>query len=315
MERGEGMQNRMEAETAMTAVITADLGANNLGAIGPTQLDDSVRAGIDQEIDRPELRVAVDTTRWCCVDGRCKFHSQPGEAQPGQIAGSLTTTEVSVEFMVNPEPTKQSEIVDQKSKEAAEDGITVEDHGDEGKAEDGCGAKAHQRRVLAHMAENVDIVAPRAVTVGNAAGLDKYGVNPDEVVAAIVQGGEAAADDTLWDVTPKEAADIVRDNGGEYRELTGKHLELKAVVELVKDKTFDGTVFAERQIAEYGEEAQVFVVSLGAYVDMQFERGRKRGKTDQQIALECYAAIAFQIGVCKVLGNENLEAGLLPAAA
>jgi hypothetical protein len=215
--------------------------------------------------------------------------------------------------MVNPDPAPQSQVFEEISKQAAEDEITIVVHGDTNKKEGGCAAAAYDRDILAYSAANVDIVAPLTIAVGNAVGLDldDAGVSEDEVVELFVNGGKNAEKKELFDVTPAEKKDIQQMHGARYIEFATLHNEKKAVVGTDPEHTFNGTGFAKDHVDNDGENEQVFVVSAAAFVKVAFERDQKRGIDKKQTTLRCLAAIGYNIGVAKFLGNENLEAGLI----
>lgn len=303
---GERMEDRMA-----TTVISTDLGPNNKGSIGPTHLDDSKRSQIDDDISKPEYRVGINSNEWHCVDDRFLVDPETGEEYPGQIAGSVPVSETAAEFMINKDPKKLSEVLAAKTLRAVNEGLEVFVHGDEAHGKDGCGANSKLRMTLQSNAENVDHVAPRKLALGKAVGLDKFGITEDDVVGLIIQGGRAANQDELWDVDASDSIDIMVANGAIYEEYKGPHYGVKVVVETDKDKTFNGSKFSEDHTFEDADPEKVFVASLGAYVEKAFERGRANGRSDYDIALECYAVIAFQVGVPKEIGNENLEVAIL----
>jgi hypothetical protein len=248
----------------------------------------------------------VNLNEWHCVDGGCQFELNDDGEYPGQISGGSAITETAGEFMTNASPKTEGQVLADKTDEQVADGIEVVAHGDKAHGKDGCGANAKMRDALRHNAENAVEVIPIVEALGKLAGLESFGITQEDIQRLVEDGGAAAANDELWDVTPAEAVDIQLAYGAKYEELDRVHAEETVAVDVSEDMTINNAQYTRNH-----EGAQVFVAALGAYTKRMIELDRKLGKSDRDIALGRYAAIAFQVGVCKVLGNKNLEAAVL----
>lgn len=317
MEESElNMAKKFEEEILMgdvLSVTSTDLGEGNLGGIGPAVIDDSIRSVIDQEIENSEYHYPVKDNEWWCVVGRLRIETSKGDRYPAQIAGSIPVSETAAEYMTNSSPAPISQVIADKTQLAVSDGLEVVVHGDSGHGKTGCAANKLDRDILRSNAANIDQVAPRTLAIGKLAGLDldRAGLTEDDIVGLISQGGKASDDDKLFDASTEEKIDIMVNNGAKYEELSGDHQEKKVVVVTDPETTFNGTAFAQTHANDDGSQDEVFVASVATYVELAYERGKQRGLSETEIAKQCFAVIAFNIGVAKQVGNQNLEAAIL----
>jgi hypothetical protein len=300
-------------------VIPFDLGDNNIGAFGPNEDELPHLPRYIDALARPEYsKLASD--EWTCVDGRCSERelaeiadgSIPEAARP-QIAGSKVTTDVAAEMMGTPGTVhKRSVLNAEKTRENIKNGQRIIVHGDTFKNKAGCIANAEIRAVLHFNAANTDIVAPVVWSGVKAAGLDTW-VTGEDVASAIMNGKINADNEELWDVTAERAVDIQVENGAEYEELLGSHGELLERIDL-SDGAFAKATYV-RDHSYDGKQRQAFSASVGRYKTIAFEIAANEGRTERDAAIQVMRAIAYNVGISKMLKNDRMPvAAVTPVA-
>lgn len=298
-------------EQAMQHAFTAavvELGEHNEGSFGPTTDVEARFSDLVDKVARPEYR-RKPTGNWRCVDGRKdeKGAVEDAEYADGQVPGSLPITNTAGDMM-NPEATdlRLSERVAANTQEAVADGHEVTVHGDDHAEEEGCAANLKMRETLAKTAENSDIVAPLAWAECQMTGLDQH-VAEEDVMDAIIAGGERAKDDKVWDATAKQVIGIAVANGAQYQRLKGKHREAGVAVTLDAGVTHDTQAFARANRSADGERVELFGLSAGEYVATTIRDTVARGGSERDGALKAMRGLIYATGLCKKIGSNNLR--------
>lgn len=289
------------------------LGSTNAGSIGNSETTVETRAAITADVSNPEYIVPVDRWRSCCVDGGLDEQLNPNGEYPSQLAGSIVTSESAAELMVGSQSKPLSQITAEKTKLAVSDGIEVVVHGDTNKGKLGCAANAYLKDVLQYNQEHAEEVAGLVEALAGLSGLDmtKYGLGQEDVLRIIDQGAKAATNSQIIDVDPPQNTDIAVENGAQYVELDRVHSEQAVVVSTSTDYTFNGTNYSKQHDDGDGNPPQYFVVSLASYVESAFKRGQNHGVDAKDTARLVLGVMAFNVGVAKYIGNQNLEAAVL----
>lgn len=294
----------------MRDVQIIDLGPNNDGAFGP-------RALYANDPERLAAEVAPNKYRrrfsgvWRCVDGRGRADGavEDPEVADAQTPGSLPFTNTAGDLMDSRRSgPRVSECVARNTREAVEGGKKVKVHGDDHghrQNKSGCAANRDMRLAFRHIGANADIIAPSVWMLVQAKGLDQH-VTQDDVADAITTAGRIAEDDSVWDVTAEQAIDIALENGAEYEELTGPHMEQGAAVELDDDTAFAARQFAADHQHEDGED-QLFVETIGIYVKTIMEDGKKVGIPPRESALKAMRGLVYCIGLPKKIVTKYLR--------
>jgi hypothetical protein len=303
----EDITYKQETLTMPEILAVTDLGKNNKGTISAADVDSVALQSLINDLARPEYR-KKPTNRFRCVDGRLPeggLQPESDEADP-QGAGGEPVFEPIIDFMIETEnDEKLSSKVVRHTKRAKGHGRPVVMHGDNRKGKGGCGANAKKREVLLMNAENADIIAPKAWSVSEAAGISHLLVQ-DDVIKLILTGKENAERDELWDITPEQHVDIAVENGAEYEELIEEHAE-KVINVDVSEYAFDEESYMRDHPNpnKPGSSYEAFVASVGVYKKIAFEDAAKEGKTDRDAALRVLGFILFNIGVPKELTAEE----------
>lgn len=315
MERGYFSMAEHPEEEVLVPTTHTGLGPLNDGEFGPTPSTDRVRLYSDASQERYHLPA---TDVWVCVDGRGEAEDEPSsetEVNP-QMPGTLSITNTAADFM-NPQKVgalRLSETVAVNTSRALAHGNELIVHGDEARGKDGCAARAMLRPALAYGAANVDIIAPVVWIVSKGFGLDRFGITQKDVVDSIVAGGETAKNDTVWDATPEQVADIEIAHGATYVKLPGKHRERFAGLELAAHTAYDNRGFARDHQNENGEEDQGFAAAVGKYVHDTFTERVTDGYTPRDAALHAMRGVAYLVALTKKISNQEMEALLFGEA-
>lgn len=308
-----GTERTGEMGKAQLVVQTVSLGAGNEGSIGPDTTADAELAAIREANASPEY-ARRPSKRWVCVDGRLfeeealltNFDQE--EADP-QIGGGIAVSETAAEFQLADRPQPLSVTIADKTESAIDDGLQVTVHGDEEKAEDGCAALLKLRHTLQYNADHRDVVAPLTFAITGALGINDL-LTEKDVIVAIETGERNANNDLLWDATPKEASRTIVEHGGSYLVCVGKHGE-KSIRADVTEGAFAKAKFVHDFGNKYGKTIEQFVASFGAYKTETFRRAALHNKTEREAALQVMAVVAFNLGLCKVLSNEIMQADIV----
>ncbi|MEK7600112.1 MAG: hypothetical protein AAB462_03710 [Patescibacteria group bacterium] len=299
-------------------VAVTDLGPRNKGTFGP-------HAGIAEadcvaiaEAAASEAYTREPTNRWRCVDGRQSPEEVQGAGRVGeayadpQIAGSIPVSETAAAFMDEPTSHKpHSQNLADKTRQAIEDGLEVIVHGDDANHKAGCKANVDVRNALLFNAENSDVVVPKVWEISKALGLQHW-IDEDDVTKSVVSGAVAAKNDSLWDVTPEQAVDIMVANGAEYEELVDVHSEMTERVDITPT-TFDKTSFIQDHSTP-ASKVQAFAASLGCYKQEAFRRAAIHGQHEREAALQTMRVVLFNAGLSKTLITEGTKVGLVVPA-
>lgn len=299
----------------MLELTVIDLGPNNTGTFGPDDLNPALKQQVIQDLAKPEYSKPASNT-WICVDGRSSAR-EIARAQPGavheadnQIAGSKPISETAADMMTEPSEQRPVSVgLAENTKAAVANGDVIIVHGDDHNHENGCAANRFMRPVLLFSAENADVIAPKVWAVAEAMGLDKF-VTKDDVTQSILNGKQAADKEELWDVTPKEAVEIMVANGAEYEEYQGPHFEATERISLVEDEAFDKTGYAIDHSTP-DRPIQAFAASVGKYVKDTFERAEKSGQSEREAALKSLRVAIYNVGLSKMLITELTQIGLI----
>ncbi len=288
-----------------------DMGANNVGALGPAGLDDEKRHQVAQALIAPEYSLPA-SNRWICIDGRCSPNEmglvdERLDADP-QTAGSIPNTDTAVSYMGDPSTHRpRSEVVAKATTSAIEDGLAVVVHGDEAKRKAGCAANALLREVLSFSSDNIEVLAPSLWRACQNLGLDQW-ISEDDVYESATNGKAAAANDELWDCTPEEVVDIAIEAGAEYEEYQGAHGEV-----IDREDHTEGA-FAKplfNQDHSKDRPIQVFSTSAGKYKSEAFRRAGLHGRSEREAALDTMRAKLFNRAAKKMLMSEEAQIGVV----
>lgn len=289
-----------EPQKLQTTIVS--LGEGNIGKIGPENQDSTSFERIKSDIGE----TATASQTWICVDGRVNldgsFEDYDGKF-PAQIAGGIVISDTAADIMSGFDGNKLSELVKNNTIKSLNQGFDVTVHGDQHAGKFGCGANKLLRGVLESNARNTAVVAPIAWSLSQALGIDEH-LSSNDVSRYIENGKQAADDYDLWDINPDEVVDLVVENGGKYEVVVGEHTEQIVRLDLTSDGTFNKAKFLDEHSG-----LGAFGASLGAYSKAIFERygiGNERAAS-----LHVLGAVLFNVGVCKQLGNEKLEAVLV----
>jgi hypothetical protein len=289
-------------------IVITSLGEGNVGSLGPNDLTTEQRQQVINDLAHPEYSVTA-SNRWICVDGRlCQAELEAvdstSEIADPQTSGGKVLSDMAARLMGDPEDHKLvSQLATILTRENIEDNIRVTVHGDTTKHKEGCKANASMREALSFNAENADIVAPIAWSVGRALGLNEW-LQEDDVVTSIVNGKTAAEHTETWDVSAVEIRDIIVANGGEYIELEADHNE-----KAIRIDTTVGAFAKAKYVRDHSNVEQIiqsFSASLGCYKKVTFEIAQKRGLTEREAALQTLRVILFNLGLSKILSNEEM---------
>jgi hypothetical protein len=240
---------------------------------------------------------------------------------PAQMPGNLIGTNTSGDMMdKNCRSPHLSDRIAQNTRVETHDDpkhrkrliLHGDDHGAH-QEEDGCADIRAKRQVAAFGAENVDAIAPVAFELGSKFGVGEYGVDIDYVREALTVGGERAADDSLWNLTPREVVLIATSRGAEYATYTGSHREWTGVAEMRAGHTFGSRQYALTNRDAAGNENQVFGLSLGEYAQTTFRDAIRRGETPERAAQKVMRGIIHPVTLFKAAGNEALSLVLVGA--
>lgn len=292
---------------AFTATVV-ELGEQNEGTFGPTPEVEEQFDNFVHKVGRPEYR-RKPTGNWRCVDGREDEDGaiEDAEFADGQVPGSLPITNTAGDLM-DPEKTglRLSQLVAKNTAEAIEDGHEVTVHGDDHAEEEGCAANAKMRVTMAKIAANADIVAPLAWAECQLTGLDQH-VAEEDVMDAIIAGGERARDDKVWDATAIQVIEIAVAHGAKYQRLKDSHLEAGVAVTLDAGTTYDTQAFARDHQNEDGTRIELFGLSAGEYVATTIRDTLVRGGSQREGALKAMRGLIYATGLCKKIGSKNLR--------
>lgn len=300
---------------ANATIVVSDLGPGNVGPLGPpVGTDPTVATALAEQPCAEAYRLPADDC-FMCMDGRLTEAEEaqielPGlpETAPAQVAGSLPVSESNASYMADPATHQpRSKVLAKKTRGAVDDGIKVKVHGSKQAGKGGCAALAESRSALRFNAENVDIVGPQVWDACKQHSLNDH-ITEADVNDSIMNGKEAADDEALWDVTPEQAIDIMVANGAEYEEVVGEHEELTWRVDNTKNGAFAKVAYARDKRAA-GEPEQALSVSLGKLKSVVFERAARHGRTEREAALETMRIFTFNLGLIKMLMNEQAKAG------
>jgi hypothetical protein len=317
MPRAEFLNGAIESEiehimTELQLNVT-DLGPNNIGSLGPGDLDEVQRQKAVEALAAPEYQRAA-SRRWICVDGRTSDEEKENvaptnEADP-QTGGGLAVSESAADYMdgaTDPQPLSQA--IAKNTRDAVSDDYQVVVHGDEYAGKAGCKANADMQPVLRFNAENADIVGAKTWAIAELLKLDGH-ISRDDVTQSLLTGKQSADNKLLWDIKPEEVPKVVVENGGEYVVLRGEHHEKSLRSDLTEDGAFAKAAY-NRDMSTDKEEIHAFAASFGAYKKMAFERAAKHGRSEREAALKTMRAVAFNVGLSKWLSDEAMPVGLV----
>lgn len=306
----------MESQT--TLLMVTKLGDNNRGSIGPKGTAEEVTEitnYVAWRVASPEYSGPA-SNEWICVDGRVPKGALAQESLKkvlaNQTGGGLPITELSVELMLESNPSVVSKILADKTKETIANEQKVFIHGDAHAHYEGCGCNKGQRPILLENAQNIDIITPIAWDLGKTVGLDRH-LAIEDVTAMIILGAHNANRDELWDVTPEQKTEIIVDNGGEYVELEGDHEEYVARIDTT-ERAFDVVKFVKDNLTDQGKPIMAFNVSLGNLKKYYFGLAQKGKMSEREAALRTMGAILHNGGTTKWLGNKDLHAAIVGSA-
>lgn len=289
--------------TALTVLVATDFGPNNKGTVGEP-LDETRQQQLTADVAN-EKYTWPRSKRWICVDRRLVAGAQAGEAEADpQTAGGIVLTDTAADMMQDDQAAPLSELVARNTRAAAVDELEPVVHGDTHGGKAGCGANKTLRATLRSNAENIEHVTPLAWASSKLLGLDEW-LREEDVTQSILAGQASADNESIWDATPEQVADIIVENGGSYEELEGDHDEAVTRVDFTEN-SFDKVRFAKDHEFPDGTTIGAFSASLGAYKAETFRRAAAHGQTRQEAALQVMRGVLFNIGVCKELSNEHM---------
>lgn len=296
-------------------VDNVDLGPNTIGTFGPapglpSEMLDKARSNIgSHEYSR------TPSNRWICVDGRLTEaqwedfgENEYGEADPA-IPGGIVVSETGDVYMQEPDAHKPRSVVTAEvTLQAVADDVNVVIHGDNTKGKEGCKANSDLRGGLSFAAQNSDIVVPLAWTILGALDVQKH-INQDEIARAIINGDQAAQNDSIWDVTASEVVDIAVANGAEYEELVGEHVEAFERAD-VTPNAFAKTEFAHHHSSDE-HMVNVLSASLGAYAAECYRRAEINGENSRDAAMKIMRVTTLSVAMSKMLMHEDTDVVLI----
>lgn len=304
--------------SAELRVDNVDLGPNTVGTFAPTPglPDEMLNTALSDIGDQKYSKTA--SRRWICVDGRLTQSQIDDGLEHGvetadpAIPGGIVVSETGAVYMRDLTSHKpRSQVTADVTRDAVEDDLTVVVHGDNVRAEAGCRANVDLRGALRFAAENADIIAPLSWTLLGALNLQSK-TSQDDISQAIINGKQAADNDGLWDVTASEVAAIAVDNGAEYEELVGSHVEVVERVD-VTTQAFDKVGFMhDHSNDEYIVNA--LSASLGAYAAECFRRAELRGETERDAAMQVLRVTSLSVAMSKMLMHEDTAVVLVSEA-
>lgn len=288
---------------------------NSYEHLGEITLGPDVAGSIGPEPDDPRIQEAADliaseyfalpTQYYMCVDGRLAtegyFPAPLGYAHP-QIAAGLGGTGIAAYYMESDKPMARSEVTAAVIEELRQDNYEIIFHGDDHVGEAGCKANVDTREALTHNALHIDEVTEQVLALNSLTGIKSY-MRDVQVRDAIKRGGEAAANDRLWNIDGVEAVAYAKARGARYTVLPGPHRESGALL-TTGTLAFDRDTFAKNH-PNYPEN-QLFSFDLGAYRDTQVARGRLNGKSSESILASISNGTAFNVGVARHITREGL---------
>jgi hypothetical protein len=292
-QQGEFMQDIVDQPAQdVKLLIDTDFGSGNEGTLGPETVSD--RNSV-MDAAKPRYIEQMRAERWFCMDDGL-------EELGGQLPGGIMITEAAGETMNGQHRfERQSELVAVTTRELVEGGIEVWVHGDTQAGKAGCAANKYWRDILRTAGRNADVIGPTVWAVMTGVKLD-HATKRGRIREFIEAGAEQAENDSFWDITAEELADIAVANGAKYHELDRTHKTAFARFDLT-DNIFNNFLFRSDHKTEDGLPLGAFSMTFGAYKNNLIPRAEKHGYEEVWLADKMMQAAIFSAASSKKLGS------------